>query len=64
MKQLLAMLMMVGMLAACASSEPEAAAEPAPAAKQEKQRCAVDTDCTTGYGMCVKPEAADYGFCL
>jgi hypothetical protein len=75
MKQLIAMLMALGMLTACAgSSEPEMAAEQAkpvetvqeakPAVTQEKAKCAVDTDCKGDYGMCIKPEAADYGFCL
>ncbi|GAA5216149.1 hypothetical protein ACFSJ3_09795 [Corallincola platygyrae] len=66
MKQLLAMLMAVGLMTACAgTSEQEApAAEAKPTAKQEKATCQVDSDCKTDYGMCIKPEAADYGYCL
>ena len=50
----------------CASSEPAAPAEPVPAAAAApaaKKTCKADADCGTG-NICVKPEAADHGFCL
>lgn len=55
------------LLVACASTEtaaPVVAAAPAAAAAPaSKNTCAADADCGTG-NICVKPEAADYGFCL
>ena len=49
------------LMAGCATHE-EAAAPAAPALPG-KQTCAKDDDCGDGR-ICVKPQAADYGFCL
>lgn len=51
------------LLAGCATTESTETAAPAAAPSMAKTTCATDTDCGAGR-MCVKPEAADYGFCL
>lgn len=66
MRALLATLTLtVALLSGCATTDTaEAPAAPAaPAAAPAKKTCAVDADCGAGR-ICVKPEAAEYGFCL
>ncbi len=63
MKNLIALLAAGLIMAGCASTTADTESSQAPAAKQQKNTCAVDADCGEG-NICVKPEAADYGFCL
>lgn len=66
MRALLATLTLTAaLLSGCAATDSaEAPAAPAaPAAAPAKKTCAVDADCGAGR-ICVKPEAAEYGFCL
>lgn len=67
MRALLATLTLTAaLLSGCAatdSAEAPAAEAAAPAAAPAKKTCAVDADCGAGR-ICVKPEAAEYGFCL
>ncbi|MBP7548432.1 MAG: hypothetical protein KA754_10835 [Corallincola sp.] len=63
MRALLATLTLtVALLSGCAATD-SAEAPAAPAAAPAKKTCAVDADCGAGR-ICVKPEAAEYGFCL
>lgn len=70
MKRVLMIVLMGMFVFACADtgtqSAPEAAPEQtAPAAKKPtKSQCKVDQDCPVEGAICVKPQAADYGFCL
>lgn len=50
----------LGLLLSACASEPAVEAKP----EQKKNQCTVDTDCGNEGQICVKPEAADYGFCL
>lgn len=67
MRALLATLTLTAaLLTGCATTETTeapAAEAAAPAAAPAKKTCAADADCGAGH-ICVKPEAADYGFCL
>ena len=66
MRALLATLTLTAaLLSGCATTDTaEAPAAPAaPVAAPAKKTCAVDADCGAGR-ICVKPEAAEYGFCL
>lgn len=50
-------------LAACAG-EPVSTAEPEEKKALQENQCRVDSDCGSEGQICVKPDAADYGFCL
>ncbi|MBQ1782027.1 MAG: hypothetical protein II007_00075 [Gammaproteobacteria bacterium] len=64
MRSLLAILTLTAaLLTGCTTTETAEAPAAAPAAPAGKKTCAVDADCGDGR-ICVKPEAADYGFCL
>ena len=70
MRALLATLTLTAaLLTGCATTDTaeapaaEAAAPAAAPAAPAKKTCAADADCGAGH-ICVKPEAADYGFCL
>ena len=65
MRNLAVVLFSLLLAVACASTDTAApAAEPAAvAAPSAKKTCKTDADCGAG-NICVKPEAADHGFCL